>query len=734
MALNTAALLRRRLLQDISELQSNPYPGIKLHIDDKDLKTACLVLSPAGELPLHLTVHFGDKYPLSAPAITIQSQVSHPNVFGDYICASILNTKEGYTPAYTLKAICIQLLSFFSDDAIEQVYGGVVARPKQGLKSNGHAGFRAGEDMYSCAICRFGFPNNELLGPMVDRSRPLPKHTSHGWERIKSASPAKLGSSIKSAFRSRVSSPKHVIDGSEATAVAPSDTGRKGMLIDLPNEMLILITEFLDEEDLFIAARAWNGFGRLLQTHNLLAVREMRCFTLKDGFKDTNLGVGVHVHKRIVSSEFDYLSEEAFKNLRVRRSVQGLEFEHWLPLPFSEAHWKRVRSSVDDALLGIGSRIESPSAVETLYTFMNDVVVQLSQTSADDRYGESAGRYNIYGSSVKSTLTHASEKAVESYFQLYHLLVTLATDRPQIVADANARIGRFLGGERDKTTCPNLGNLLVALLISDSSDSVELTKAIIKEAVTRNVVWMLDGRGAGMVELSYLEPSEVSEYRLHKTYEASKTSYNLLMFANLMRRTVSTSVALPPTPDMARAPASTSPPTSSLPAAEMPAVTVLVSPPSAPISATPDLPHAPVPHADAMELDPKPQRLTEIRTDLFSRHGAPPAGAAAQLAASIRSIRKVGNFPAFLKAMDVPVPSKAEFTGFLRRAVCESMDKGYSKWALKQDEALAFRVKLEPGVEIPDGIYPVTRARGHYTFFPGNGNGKGGKGGRGGRR
>ncbi|KAK5739669.1 hypothetical protein LTR17_005153 [Elasticomyces elasticus] len=716
------ALLRRRLLQDIAELQSNPYPGIKLHLDDKDLKTACLVLSPAGELPLHLKVHFGDKYPLSAPAITIQSQVSHPNVFGDYICASILNTKEGYTPAYTLKAICIQLLSFFSDDQIVQDYGGVVARPtnpNQGLGLDGRARYRAGEDPYSCALCGFG---NVGTGPIVDRSRPL-----RDWSK-------KVKSSLKAAVRSPLSSPKHVIDASEATAAAPSDTGRKGMLIDLPTEMLILITEFLDEEDLFIAARAWNGFGRLLQTHNLLAVREMRCFTLKDGFKDTNLGVGVHVHKRSVSSEFDYLSEEAFKNLRVRRSVQGLEFEHWLPLPFSEAHWKRVRSSVDDALLGIGSRIESPSVVETLYTFMNDVVVQLSQASADDRYGESAGRYSIYGSSVKSTLTHASEKAVESYFQLYHLLVILATDRPQIVADATARIGRFLGGKRDKTTCPNLGNLLVALLISDSSESVELTKAIIKEAVTRNVVWMLDGRGAGMVELSYLEPSEVSEYRLHKTYEASKTSYNLLMFANLMRRTVSTSVALPPTPDMARALVSTSPPTSPVPAAEMPAVTVLVSSPSAPISATPDLPHAPEPHADAMKLDPKPGRLTEIRTDLFSRHGAPPAGAAAQLAASIRSIRKVENFPAFLKAMDVPVPSKAEFTGFLRRAVCESMDMGYSKRALKQDEALAFRVKLEPGVEIADGIYPVTRARGHYTFFPGNGNGKGGKGGRGGRR
>lgn len=55
--------------------------------------------------------------------------------------------------------------------------------------------------------------------------------------------------------------------------------------------------------------------------------------------------------------------------------------------------------------------------------------------------------------------------------------------------------------------------------------------------VIRNVVWMLDPNGSNMPELAYLEPSEVSEYRLRETFQASKTSYRLLMFLRLFQQT-----------------------------------------------------------------------------------------------------------------------------------------------------------------------------------------------------
>lgn len=210
--------------------------------------------------------------------------------------------------------------------------------------------------------------------------------------------------------------------------------------------------------------------------------------------------------------------------------------------------------------------------------------------------GRQSTRFGLYGADVKSTLTHASEKAIESYWQLYHLLLCMVADRPSIASDANVWIARFMGGQRDKRACPNLGHLLVALLISEvgqtSPDEAdgrqkleELTKAIIYEAVTRNVVWMLDSRGAGMAELSYLEPSLISDYRLQKTFEASKTSYRLLMFLNLMRRTVTSTI-------------------------------------------------------DSTSSTGSPKTLVERRDELFTRHGTPPDGAAAKLAASIAESRR----------------------------------------------------------------------------------------------
>ena len=48
------------------------------------------------------------------------------------------------------------------------------------------------------------------------------------------------------------------------------------------------------------------------------------------------------------------------------------------------------------------------------------------------------------------------------------------------------------------------------------------------EAITHNVVWMLDARGKNMPELSYMEPDDVSDFHLQKPFEAGKTSYRLL--------------------------------------------------------------------------------------------------------------------------------------------------------------------------------------------------------------
>ena len=218
-----------------------------------------------------------------------------------------------------------------------------------------------------------------------------------------------------------------------------------------------------------------------------------------------------HGRKGTFSREFDLISHQAFNEFAHRRSVHGQKFSHWLPLALSRHHVSRVKDAILPGLRALSqtARLDTTSSTEVLCAFMNDVVVRLN---------DQAGRTDS-----RSILTHASEKAIESYYYLFHLLLCSAINTPKTVRDINRTVNKFKAGKTSKTDVPNLGQLLIKILISDVSMSDDLLMAIVRETVTRNVVWMLDKKGSGMSELAYMESDSISQYRLQKTFEAGKT-------------------------------------------------------------------------------------------------------------------------------------------------------------------------------------------------------------------
>lgn len=689
--------LRKRLLRDIAEFQSEPYPCIEFHVHDS-LEGACLIFSPEGSKPLHLKMTLDD-YPLRAPRVTIQSRVSHPNVYGNYICASILNTQEGYTPAYTLKSIAIQLLSFFISDSIEQEYGGSVALTgyKGRYTSPVHT-YRTSSDKHSevfhCDSCGFdarpvthdrsgvvrtqrrAWVQQPRMVPvqqgrrtpleqqsrvtkgyrfmMADETRRLNDAATGALDasrtdlRVESSDlptpdlpiessdlsvgdlPAASGPPVESSdtfYTDTLTEPLEVPMSDQivaadqlveywATSICSSPINQsKTCLMDLPREILLIIFSSLSFLDLAAMSSAFPKAREIIDFYDLIRVRELQCFCLKEHFQNSKLGVGVdvgyHGKEKKLSSEFDLLSHRAFYQHKIRRSIHGLQFKHWLPLPISRRHFGIVKAETLQSLdtLASAAGFADASHFSVLSHFLNDIVVSFS---------EEAERSNPF-----STLAHASEKAVESYFAIYHLLLCLAADNPFMIRKANNKVFHFLSGKTSKTTCPNLGHLLVATLISDHHLTETLSVAIIKEAILRNVVWMLDSKGAEMPELSYLEPSPISDYRLKNTFEASLTSYRLLMFCHLFCKT-------------------------------------------------------------ARGL-PANKTLAQLRDELFDTHGAPPRGVAQSMAQEIRRIISIDSFPPFLKEMGIQdrnMPGKAEFTGFLRDMVQQSVEVGYSKWPI----------------------------------------------------
>ena len=645
-------LRHQRLLTDIKELTKNPYPNIKLHVHDDDLRTLCLILTPESYRPLHLTIACDTGYPTKAPAIRMDSTVAHPNVFGSFICADILKNGDGYTPAYTLKGIAIQLLSFFSSDKVEQYYGHEIPLEKYRQLN------KKSPDRFQCTKCSFG--GAAVEGAQVTSSQPLNDNVP--------------GTDMKRHRQSRSRrrrARKHKLQLEVAGGVC--SIGK------LPNEMVLLILDKIEDfEDLTCFARAWPRVSSIIADFGVVRRRELQCFCTKQSFEVTRIGIGVSAERGQLASEFDLLSEEAYVKLGIRRSIHGIPFSSWLPLPISRRHWGSVRGGAREPLEFLKQQLKapSPSFADVMYTFMNDIVVRLNKVADETRYDDG-----------KSTLRHASEKAIESYFHLFHLLVCLATEDVTIVQSANRLLMDFIAGKRSKEDCPNLGHLLVALLISDVEVTDSLRKAIITEAITRNVVWLLDRRGAGMPELSYMEVDAVSNYRLQKTFEGSRTSYRLLMFSELFRRTA-----------------------------------------------------RPSSHTSGGK-----RSLAQVREELFDRHGTPPQGAAARLASEVRRLHTINDFPSFLVEMGLrSIPSAESFTKVLRQTQHDSVARGYSKRAIPQTTALALRVRVEPEIfgataelrewirDRPGFIPDLSRV----SFFPGQpqqaASGRGGLGGRGG--
>ncbi|KAG7137028.1 Ubiquitin/ISG15-conjugating enzyme E2 L6 like protein [Verticillium longisporum] len=630
------ALHKRRLLCDLAELQEQPYPHIQLHVDESNILKVCLVLTPPGWIPIHLTVMFPPEYPLLAPYIHTDTYISHPNVFGNYLCASILNTAAGWTPAYTLKGVAIQMLSFFTSETLEQDHGGGTVSLLSVRNDN-----RQLPQSFDCERCEF------KSGTWADAKR---------------------------AHRKRLQEAVAFEEAAAAAAPAKPAHHSRQYLTQMPAEILLTIIDTLEFRDLTAFAQAWTHVSDLIAQADIVRLRELQCFCTKASFNIAKLGVGVSLDgkgaNKSIESEFDLLSEEGFGKLGIRKSVHGINFSHWLPLPISQRHWAQVRGDAKVKLTQIGeyAGLGRRPTIDVLAAFMNDIVVRLNKHVEEPARPQAAAwpTWDMLDPwaeppAPESTLRHASEKAIESYLHLFHMLVCCATEDRELVETANRRIRVFASGQRHKSVCPNLGHLLVYLLISDVEITELLRKDIITEAITRNVVWLFDKRGADMPDLSYLEPDAESPYRLKRTFEGGRTSYRLLMFSELFRRTVRPGHGKP---------------------------------------------------------------LQQVREELFDRHGAPPRGAAAALAAEVRRLHEVDNFYDFFREMGLEkIPGVRCFTAVLRATVKDSMSYGYSSWGLSQDVAYVLRRQKERGVGVVPGLQ-MLRVSGefsvprHLTFFP----------------
>jgi hypothetical protein len=181
---------------------------------------------------------------------------------------------------------------------------------------------------------------------------------------------------------SEVPSPGCSIDEVPAPLPAVDAASNATNINSLPNEVLYAILEEVEKyEGLVNFARAWPRLSKLIADFNIMHQRDLQCFALKKTYHEVRLGVGIsHDPRQGLSSEFDFLSREAYLDLDIRQSIHHIPFQWWLPLPLSERHWRLVKTDAYQTLDKLTSliKVSSPSRADVLFAFMTDIVVKLN--------------------------------------------------------------------------------------------------------------------------------------------------------------------------------------------------------------------------------------------------------------------------------------------------------------------------------------------------------------------
>ena len=146
----------RRVHTDLKKAtRSNDYKAYILEDSNQGFPILYMVHTVNNEMPIYggqthiLEVKFTNTYPKDPPKIRFVSPIVHPNVFGNGICLSILNShgpgwEGGWSPMYDIDAIFMSLIVFLQNpqDIKKDIEGklesktGLAERNKSNYKKN----------------------------------------------------------------------------------------------------------------------------------------------------------------------------------------------------------------------------------------------------------------------------------------------------------------------------------------------------------------------------------------------------------------------------------------------------------------------------------------------------------------------------------------------------------------------------------------------------------------------
>ncbi|KAI9030596.1 hypothetical protein DFJ74DRAFT_602631 [Hyaloraphidium curvatum] len=547
----------QRLLRELAALAADPVPGIRVDHTD-DARRLRLTLTPASGpragSPLEFDVDIPEDYPSQAPRVAVGERTQrqglldgHPNVFGGFICCDVLTgtlTRQriGYTPGYTLGAVFVQLLSFFTTRDVEQEYGGTTRwgpPTSEERRERRAARQREWEAMRREAL---EAQRGARASPRP-RTPPPPLHSVVAAtgppepQPVPGTTPMQVpvvGAAQTPAARGKTPAAKDTAKGKQAPAA--SKPRGPCHLDTLHEDLLLYLADRLPDSSLVALRSAYPRFDALARARNLQIRRELACFYLRTPLPRTfgdprrMLGVGVDVaaadgrgDRVEASSEFDVLSFEAFDACGVRTGVFGHRFTHFLPLAFSRPHYDAALPAIRRSLVAIHDRCFPSALHDPPHAKLLAALCRLANTAVV-RFSRDA--------STGGDLLRASERALTGYCHLVHLLLALCASEPAVRGLAALRLRAFRDrpAARHKAAIPDMGELLVLLLAVQGDEGLgwdRMALPVAQEVFARMVRWALR-RHPWLAEVRGEEGA--APERMRAMFEEGRVGIRLVLF------------------------------------------------------------------------------------------------------------------------------------------------------------------------------------------------------------
>ncbi|KAF0977585.1 hypothetical protein FDP41_003577 [Naegleria fowleri] len=444
---------------------------------------------------LHLVMAFPEDYPQRSCKVQLLNSLHHSHVHGDgHICLDMLQTHHsheryfGWSSSYSVMSILLQLQAFLFEEEKDQIYyiQEDVNKSKK-FKYLPHHDPENGK-IWPCA-------------PYWDVNAIL-----NGKSALKST---KIG--LTSGSTPKI----HNLKGMTSSTTC--------LFMDLPQEMLIHIFDYLTTIELKTLEKVCTTFRQLVNSREFSTARELVCFYSKLTFREDTLGIGLFIYENKkgryeLSTSLDLIGYKAFHRDGVRKGVWNANFNFWLPLYINKQHANvnYFRDSIacirrecpgflDERAIPEKCKDDFPYlAMDLLSRLMNTMIVE-----------------------IMKGYSHASIKALQGYCHFHRWMIYLAqTYGPEL--GILKSVHRFLNYAKacHKNECPDLGVFLrLSVLGPDGITWDSIKEVVVHEVTVRNAFW-IQLKDPNMANLN--DGNDIARVKI--SWESSQVSCRLIMF------------------------------------------------------------------------------------------------------------------------------------------------------------------------------------------------------------